>query len=116
MKKIISEDSSNTRLDIFLTNELSLSRSNITKHIKDGSVTVNGKVVKGGYLLKEGDVVEYTDWCETTTIKPENIPLDIYYEDEYIMVVNKKSGMVVHPGSGNYSNTLVYALMVTLIR
>ncbi len=100
-----------SRLDTFLTNHLDSSRSNISKHIKDGTITVNGKIVKTGYALKENDIIEYEEWHEETSVLPENIPLDIYYEDEYIIVVNKKSGMVVHPGSGNYSGTLVNALM-----
>ncbi len=111
MEIIINEDNELKRLDIFLTSVLSESRSNIQKHIKDGSVKVNGDVVKTGYLLKEGDLVEYEEWCETSNIECEDIPLDIFYEDDDIIVVNKKSGMVVHPGNGNNSGTLVNALM-----
>lgn len=111
MEIIINEDNELKRLDIFLTGVLDESRSNIQKHIKDGSVRVNGDAVKTGYLLKEGDLVEYEEWCETSNIECEDIPLDIFYEDDDIIVVNKKSGMVVHPGNGNNSGTLVNALM-----
>lgn len=107
----INEYEEDQRLDAYLTEKLEASRSNITKHIKNGDIKVNGKIVKSGYTLKENDIIEYEPWNETTDILPENIPLDIYYEDDYIIVVNKPSGMVVHPGSGNYTGTLVNALM-----
>ncbi len=107
----ITNEISGQRLDVYLTEYLQGSRSNISKHIKEGDVKVNGEKVKTGYTLKEDDLIEYTIWNETTDILPENIPLDIYYEDEYIIVVNKKSGMVVHPGNGNTTGTLVNALM-----
>ena len=111
MKIVITSEESEQRLDNYLTNVLNTSRSNISKHIKDGTIKVNNKIVKSGYSLKEGDIIEYELWNETTLVEPENIPLDIYYEDEYIIVVNKPSGMVVHPGNGNVSKTLVNALM-----
>ena len=96
---------------MFLTKNLEESRSNISKHIKDGTIKVNSNVVKTGYLLREGDLIEYEEWCEVSEVVPEDIPLDIYYEDESIIVVNKKSGMVVHPGNGNNNGTLANALM-----
>lgn len=111
MKLVVEKENENTRLDEYLTRVLSLSRSNISKHIKLGEVLVNGNQVKTGYSLKEKDEIEYINWNENTSIEAQNIPLDIYYEDEYLMVVNKPSGMVVHPGNGNTSNTLVNALM-----
>lgn len=107
----INELETGQRLDVFLTDKLETSRSNISKHIKLGDILVNGKAVKAGYLLNCGDVIEYENLVESTDIVAENIPLDIYYEDDYIIVVNKKSGMVVHPGNGNYTGTLVNALM-----
>ncbi len=110
MEIVINEESSNIRLDNYLKNVIDTTRSNITKHIKDGTIKVNDSVVKPGYILKNKDVVSYSIWTETTNIKKENIPLDIYYEDDDVIVVNKKSGMVVHPGSGNYHGTLVNAL------
>lgn len=106
----IKEENSNIRLDNYMTSIIDTSRSNITKHIKDGTIKVNGKEVKPGYLLKTDDIISYNKWNESTLVEKENIPLDIYYEDEDVMVVYKKSGMVVHPGNGNYHGTLVNAL------
>ena len=79
--------------------------------IDNGNILVNGKEVKSSYILKEDDNIEINDYIEETDIIPENIPLDIYYEDEDLIVVNKPSGMVVHPAPGNYTGTLVNALM-----
>ena len=111
MKVVISNEDSSKRLDNYLSELLNLSRSNVGKHIKLGEVLVNKKTVKSGYSLKEGDIVEYSKWAEKTDVEAEDIPIDIYYEDEYLMVINKKSGMVVHPGNGNTSGTLVNALL-----
>ncbi len=111
MKIVINKENEGQRLDVYLTNQLDTTRSNISKHIKTEDITVNNKKTKSGYLLKENDVINYDNWNETTNIKEEDIPLDIYYEDEHVLVVNKKSGMVVHPGNGNTKSTLVNALM-----
>lgn len=111
MQLVVKDKDALKRLDVFLAENLNVSRSNITKHIKLKDVLVNNESVKSGYLLKEGDVVSFDKWHESTDVLAENIPLDIYYEDDEIMVINKKSGMVVHPGSGNYTGTLVNALM-----
>lgn len=111
MRIVVNEDEELVRLDTFLTSKLDETRSNISKHIKDGTIKVNGNIVKSGYLLKSWDIIEYEEWCETSDIEAEDIPLDIYYEDDDIIVVNKRSGMVVHPGNGNYSGTLANALM-----
>lgn len=108
---IVGEENSLKRLDIYLTEVLGESRNFILKNIKSGKILVNDNIVKGGYALKEGDKITINDLSVDTDIKAENIPLDILYEDDDIIVVNKKSGMVVHPGSGNYSGTLVNALM-----
>ncbi len=110
MKKIKSEVLG-VRLDNYLTEVLNESRSFIIKHIKLGNIKVNEKDVKAGYLLKKNDEISIGNLIEDNTINPEDIPLDIYYEDEYLMVVNKPSGMVVHPAPGNYNHTLVNALM-----
>lgn len=112
MKKIVvTEDDENKRLDLFLINEVEESRNFISKNIKNGNIKVNGKVVKSGYLLKVNDEVLINDLTVDTTVKAEDIPLEILYEDNDIIVVNKKSGMVVHPGNGNHEHTLVNALM-----
>ena len=112
MKEIIvSEEDNLKRLDVFLTSVISESRNFISKNIKNGNVTVNDNIVKSGYTLKTNDKIKIKDLTVDTTVKPEEIPLDILYEDNDIIVVNKKSGMVVHPGNGNHSHTLVNALM-----
>ncbi len=108
---IIEEKDGCKRLDIFLVEHLKESRNLILKSIKNGNILVNGNIVKGGYSLKTGDKVSIGVLRVDTTVKGENIPLDILYEDDDIMVVNKKSGMVVHPGNGNYEHTLVNALI-----
>lgn len=102
----------NVRIDQYLSEQLELSRSKIQKLIKNEQVVVNGKPVKANYLLKLQDtiVVDGT-FEEEIVIKAQNIPLDILYEDDYLLVLNKKSGMVTHPAPGHYSGTLVNALL-----
>lgn len=100
------------RIDLFLSEHLSLSRSKVQKLIKNEKVFVNEKSVKANYLLKAQDVIFIDGNLEDEiTIMAEDIPLDILYEDEYLLVVNKKSGMVVHPAPGHYTQTLVNALL-----
>ena len=101
------------RIDKFLSGELSdLSRSYLQKLIKEGHVLVGGIPVKANHRLSEQDIVkvEIPD-ASQPDILPENIPLDILYEDEDILIVNKPKHMVVHPAAGHYSGTLVNALM-----
>lgn len=101
-----------TRLDKYLIEELSLSRSKIQKLIDNDNILVNNKIPKSSYILKLNDIIEIISTeSEHTDILAEDIPLDIVYEDKYLLVVNKPSGMVVHPGCGNYTKTLVNALM-----
>lgn len=109
----IQEDMENERIDKCLAMLIdSLSRSFIQKLIKDEGVFVNGKAVKGSYKVKLDDCVEFClPPAVEPEITPENIPLDILYEDEDVIVVNKPKGMVVHPAAGHYSGTLVNALM-----
>lgn len=100
------------RLDQFLSKKLELSRTKVQKLIKDGKVLVNGKVESANFLVDFDDDIVVNDKMDyEIKIEKENIPLDVVYEDEYLLVVNKKSGMVVHPAAGNYSGTLVNALM-----
>ena len=89
MKEIIvnSEDVLK-RLDIYLTSIISDSRNFISKNIKNGNITVNNNIVKGGYLLKENDVIRINDLTVDSTVKAEDIPLEILYEDDYIFAVN----------------------------
>lgn len=101
------------RIDVFLAGEMEgFSRSHIQKLVKQGMVLVGDKPVKSNYRLDEGDIihVQVPD-AVVPEILPEDIPLDILYEDEDLLVVNKPKGMVVHPGAGHYSQTLVNALL-----
>lgn len=101
------------RLDSYLAETLQdMSRSHIQKEIKNGAVTVNGRTVKSGYLLQQGDEITVPEQeAEETEILPEEIPLDIVYEDADVIVVNKPKGMVVHPAAGHGNGTLVNALL-----
>ena len=100
------------RIDKFLAQELKKSRVVIGKMISSGFISVNNKSVKSSYKLKEDDEIEIKDgFKEIVDIVPEKMNINIVYEDNYIIVVNKPSGMVVHPGSGNMSGTLVNGLM-----
>ena len=111
MEKVIVEDI-NVRIDAYLSSELDYSRSKIAKMINDGVILVNGKSVKNSYSLKKDDVITIGEYVEEEmNVEPENIPLDIVYEDEDVMVVNKPNGMVVHPAVGNNHGTLVNALL-----
>ena len=109
----ITEEMEDERIDKCLSLLIdSLSRSFIQKMIKDGSVIVNGRSVKGSYrVCAEDSVVFYLPKAVEPDIIPEAIPLDILYEDDDVIVVNKPKGMVVHPAAGHYSGTLVNALM-----
>ena len=107
----VSENDNLKRLDVYLTDYTHESRNFILKNIKSGNILVNDNIVKGGYPLKTGDIIKIGNLKVDTEVKAEDIPLDILYEDDDILVVNKKSGMVVHPGCGNYTGTLVNALM-----
>jgi 23S rRNA pseudouridine1911/1915/1917 synthase len=101
------------RLDVFLTHSMeNASRSKIRQAIDVGAVRVNGKGSKASYLVKPGDTVEID--IPRTPKRPnvaEDIPLDIVYEDDDLLVINKPAGMTVHPGHGTYSGTLVNALL-----
>ncbi|HKM30409.1 MAG TPA: RluA family pseudouridine synthase [Bacilli bacterium] len=101
------------RIDKFLVSEIDeISRSLIQIYIKDNHVLVNDKVVKANYILKKGDEISVTIPDPVSyDIIAQDIPLDIYYEDNDVIVINKPTGMVVHPAVGNYQNTLVNALM-----
>ena len=109
----VLESQSGIRIDKFLSDELpEMSRSYIQKLIKGDQVTVNGKIVKANYKLSADDfVVVCQPELKEPDILAEDIPLDILYEDEDFLVINKPKGMVVHPSAGHYSGTLVNALM-----
>ncbi|MCH5165583.1 MAG: RluA family pseudouridine synthase [Clostridiales bacterium] len=100
------------RLDVFLTDETDMSRSHIKNLIDGGRVTIHGvPAVKAGQIVKTGDEVTFDDQTASEDVLPENIPLDVVYEDDDIAVINKQRGLVVHPGAGNLTGTLVNALM-----
>lgn len=101
-----------TRLDVFLSEKLNLTRSAVQKLIEGENVTVNEKYPGKSYKLKPNDKVFVSiPEPEPLSVEAEDIPLEIIYEDDYLLVVNKPKGMVVHPAPGNYSGTLVNALM-----
>lgn len=101
------------RIDKYIANFIeNASRTKIQKAINLGYVTVNGDLVKSNYLVKPEDEIEIElDYPDKQEVVAENIPLDIIFEDEYLMVINKPPGMVVHPAYKNYSGTLVNAIM-----
>ncbi len=102
----------NVRLDSFLAGSTSLSRSRAAEIIKENLVTVNGKNEKKNFLLSRGDeILALLPEDKELEAKPENIPLDIVYEDHDLVVINKPQGMVVHPAPGNPDHTLVNALL-----
>ena len=105
-------DKSGIRIDAYLAEYTSKTRSFMQKAIADGLVKINGVISKAGTRVKEGDLIEF-EFPELTVLsaKAQNIPLDIAYEDEHLLVVNKPAGMVVHPAPGNPENTLVNAVM-----
>ena len=105
-------DNEGLRLDSYLAQELNLSRSKVQKLIKDGKVEVNGRVVNSSYSVKLDDQISVNDEMDyEINVEAEDIPLDIVYEDEDLIIINKKSGMVVHPAPGHYTGTLVNALL-----
>lgn len=109
----ITEELEEERIDKVLSSLIdSLSRSYIQKLLKNGQVKVNGEAVKPNYRVKYEDEISVDlPSAVEPDIQPENIPLDILYEDEDVLVVNKPKGMVVHPAAGHYSRTLVNAVM-----
>ena len=109
---IIKVPNNGERIDKYLSNEIGESRETISKMICAGYIFVNGVIPKGSYKVMADDVIEIQEgFKKQTDVVPTNIPLDIVYEDDDVMVINKPSGLVVHPGNGNYDNTLVNGLM-----
>lgn len=110
---ILEGDENSVRIDSWLSGKLEdYSRSYIQKLCLDGNILVNGKTVKSNFKLKTNDRVSVqVPEAEVLDVAAEEIPLDIVYEDEHIIVINKPKGMVVHPAAGNYTGTLVNALM-----
>lgn len=113
MQFIIEENTEYQRLDVFLAEFMpNISRSKIQTEIKSGNTKVNSKLVKPSYVLKIGDIVEFNPlFSEEVKPMPENIPLEIVWEDDNMAVVNKSSGMLTHPTMQEMSGTLVNALL-----
>ena len=110
MKIIVTENQE--RLDKYLANNTEHSRSTIIKMLDNGFIKVNGKIEKASYKVRVNDCIDIEDgFVEETDIVPVKMDINIVYEDDDLMVVDKPSGLVVHPGSGNYDNTLVNGLM-----
>ncbi|MGM9529210.1 MAG: RluA family pseudouridine synthase [Phascolarctobacterium sp.] len=109
---MITEEQAGQRADVGLAAMLDITRSNMQKLIEDGRAVKGAKVLKANYKLRVGDEIVVTlPEPQPLDAQPENIPLDIIYEDDDVIVVNKARGMVVHPAAGNYSGTLVNALL-----
>lgn len=105
-------EGNNERLDKYLSANTELSRTLISKMIDEEYILVNGQNTKSNYKVKENDIITIDEsYKASTDIVPEKMELDIVYEDDDIIIINKPSGMVVHPGNGNYSGTLVNGLM-----
>lgn len=110
--KEITVDENNVRLDSYLAKTLDISRSKVQKLIKQEKILVNEKLENSSYLVNVGDIIKINDQLDFDIhIKPSDIPLDIVYENDDLLIINKPSGMVTHPAPGNYDNTLVNALL-----
>lgn len=109
----IAEKDAGTRIDQFLAEATGLARAEVQKWMKSGACSLaSGKTVKTSYRLAAGDGVDFSyEEPQELSLEPEDIPLDILYEDEYMIVLNKARGMVIHPGSGNPNGTLANALL-----
>jgi len=110
----ITEGKKKERIDLYLTNSIERStRSKVQKLIKEGYVSVNGKIVKQNYIISAGDKIDVRIPVSPRPeeAEPEDIPLKIIFEDDYLIVLNKPAGIVVHPALGNYTGTLVNALL-----
>jgi len=115
MPNKFTAETEGARLDVYLTEKLKLSRSHVKKLIDEGHVTVNGIVVKAGKVLKINDEISAEiPQPEKSELEPQNIPLDIVYQDKDIAVVNKQQGLTVHAGNGVHGATLVNALLYHL--
>ncbi len=109
---IITENEAGMRADVALAQLLEITRSNMQKLLEEGRAVRGQKIIKSNYRVKAGEeiLVELPE-PQPLDVQPEDIPLDIIYEDDDVVVVNKARGMVVHPAAGNYSGTLVNALL-----
>ena len=108
----VSDEETGERIASFLSGKTEFTRTRIQQLIKEQNIMVNGKATKSSYKIEKDDeiAIEVPE-AEMTEIKPENINIDIVYEDSYIAVINKQAGLVVHPAHGHYSGTLVNAIL-----
>lgn len=110
MEVIVDEE--NVRIDKYLASKTDYSRETITKMLAEEYILVNGKSIKASYKVKVGDVILIKDgFVKEMSLEATKMDIDIVYEDEYLMVINKNSGVVVHPGAGNSNDTLVNGLL-----
>lgn len=110
MEVIVDEE--NVRIDKYLASKTDYSRETITKMLAEEYILVNGKSIKASYKVKVGDVILIKDgFVKEMSLEATKMEIDIVYEDEYLMVINKDSGVVVHPGAGNSNDTLVNGLL-----
>lgn len=109
----ITQDEQNIRLDKIIANiDNSISRTSVQRLIEEGKILVNEKQEKPSYKVNEGDIIKIEkEEPQEIDLKPQEIPIDIIYEDKDILIINKAKGMVVHPGNGNPDGTLVNAVM-----
>ena len=108
---LVTDVDNSVRIDKYLSDNTDFTRNKIQKLIDDNNILVNGKKIKNSFKVSYNDEIRIIDEEKPIKIEAENIPIDIIYEDDDVIVVNKESGMVVHPAPGNYSKTLVNALM-----
>lgn len=109
---IITENEAGMRADVALAQLLEITRSNMQKLLEEGRAVRGQKVIKSNYRVKAGEeILVNLPEPQPLDVQPEDIPLDIIYEDDDVVVVNKARGMVVHPAAGNYNGTLVNALL-----
>ena len=111
MQIIINEELTGKRLDVLIAEQTEYSRSKVATLIKDGSILLNNSKTKTGYITRLNDVIDIDYVVEDMTANPEKMDLDIVYEDNDVMVINKANGIVVHPAPGNYTGTLVNGLL-----
>ena len=109
----IKQGEQNTRLDKVIANiDNSISRTSVQRLVEEGKILVNQKQEKPSYKVNEGDIIQIEkEEPQEIDLKPQEIPIDIIYEDKDILIINKEKGMVVHPGNGNPDGTLVNAVM-----
>ena len=112
MEELIVKEENNVRIDIYLANKKEVSRETIKRWIEEKNVLVNGKTTKPSYKVQENDIITVTpEQIKEISLEAQDIPIEVLYEDDDILVVNKPKGMVVHPANGNPDGTLVNAVM-----